>query len=71
MNVFFALILGAALHALLESYVGFEVFLDKYSFFRIAVILFEVIIWIILLGLLIEKYLMFSNKDFSNWKNRK
>jgi hypothetical protein len=69
--MFFALILGAVLHTLLETYIEFKVFLDKYLFLRITIILSEVVIWIILIGFSIEKYLMFSNKDFNDWKNRK
>jgi hypothetical protein len=66
--MFFALILGAVLHTLLETYIEFEVFLDKYLFLRITIILSEVVIWIILIGFSIEKYLMFSNKDLMTGK---
>jgi hypothetical protein len=71
MNVFFALILGAVLHTFLETYINFEAFLDRNSVFRILVIVSEVIIWIILIGFSIERYLMLSNQDFREWKNKK
>src|SRR5258705_10652235 len=71
LHFLFTIVLALVLHFAVNYFSDVDEKLNEHNFFRIMIVLSELIISGSLIGMLIDKYLMATNSGFRDWRKQK